>query len=203
MKKTFILLALWICSVSIPVQAQDIKSILTGIVQSAIGDNLTTETSVIGTWNYSAPACVLDNGKDDLLATAGNSVAATAAESYLTNIYKKIGFDKCVFTFNEDGTYKTSLGKIATTGTYTFNVEDKTITFKTKLGLTFTAKVSVTINSMSLTFNADKLLNAVKAITGYAGNINKYAKTINSLVEKYDGIQLGFQLSKQQAALAL
>lgn len=197
MKKNVILLTLMLCSISISVQAQDIKSILTGIVQSAVGDNITTETSITGTWNYAAPACELSTADSDLLSNAGNSLAATAAESYLKNIYTKIGLDKCTFTFNPDGTYSTSLGKISTKGTYTFNAEDKTITFKTKLGLSFNAKVAVTINSMSLTFKADKLLNAIKAITGYAGNITKYATTINSLIEKYEGISLGFELTKQ------
>ena len=203
MKKNVILLTLMLCSISISVQAQDIKSILTGIVQSAVGDNLTTEASIVGTWNYTAPACKLSTGNDDLLATAGNSVAATAAESYLTKVYQKIGLDQCVITFNEDGTYTTGMGKVKSNGTYTFNSQDKSVTFKTKLGITFTAKVAVTINSMTLTFNADKLLAAVKAITGYAGNITKYAKTINSLLEKYEGISLGFQLTKQQQSLAL
>jgi hypothetical protein len=197
MKKTVILLVLMICSFSISVQAQDIKSILTGIVQTAVGDKLTTENSVIGTWSYSAPACILASEEDDILSNAGSSLVATTAESTLTKVYSKIGFDKCIFTFNEDGTYTTTAGKVSSKGTYTFNAEDKTITFKTKLGISYTAKVSVTINSMSLTFKADKALTAVKAIAGIAGSITSYAQTINSLANKYNGLSLGFELAKK------
>jgi hypothetical protein len=197
MKKTVILLVLMICSFSISVQAQDIKSILTGIVQTAVGDKLTTENSVIGTWSYSAPACILASEEDDILSNAGSSLVSTTAESTLTKVYSKIGFDKCIFTFNEDGTYTTTAGKVSSKGTYTFNAEDKTITFKTKLGISYTAKVSVTINSMSLTFKADKALTAVKAIAGIAGSITSYAQTINSLANKYNGLSLGFELAKK------
>ena len=197
MKKTVILLVLMICSFSISVQAQDIKSILTGLVQTAVGDKLTTENSVIGTWSYSAPACILASDEDDILSNAGSSLVSTTAESTLTKVYSKIGFDKCIFTFNEDGTYTTTAGKVSSKGTYTFNAEDKTITFKTKLGISYTAKVSVTINSMSLTFKADKALTAVKAIAGIAGSITSYAQTINSLANKYNGLSLGFELAKK------
>lgn len=196
MKKTFILLMLCICSFSISAQAQDLKSILTGLVQTAVGDNLTTEGSVVGTWNYSSPACVLESSESDILSSASSSLVSTTAENTLTKVYSKLGFDKCVFTFNEDGTYTTTTGKVSSKGTYTFNAEDKTITFKTKLGISFTAKVTVTINTMSLTFKADKALTAVKAIAGVAGNITSYAATLTSLANKYNGLSLGFELKK-------
>ncbi len=199
MKKSLILTLLWICSLSVSVQAQDLKSILSGIVQSAVGDKLTTEQSVIGTWAYKAPACVLESQTEsgNILSSAGGSVVESTLESSLTKIYNKIGFNKCTFTFNSDGTYTTTMGKIKGSGTYTFDAGNKTITFKTKLGIKFTASVAVTINSMSLTFKADKLLTAIKAITGFAGNITQYASTLSSLADKYKGFNLGFELSKQ------
>lgn len=186
------------CTVT-TMQAQDLKSILGGIVQSAVGDKLTTKQSILGTWKYKAPACEFENkeSNNNLLSTATSSVAATTAESTLIKVYDKLGLDQCVFVFNEDGSYSTNLGKIKTKGSYTFNTEEKTITLKTKLGLTLTAKVAVTGSSMTLMFNADKLISAVKAITGVASNLTQYAKAINSLAEKYDGMMLGFELVKQ------
>ena len=178
MKKILVLSLLWICSLSVSVQAQDIKSILSGIAKNVVGDKLTTEFSVIGTWAYKSPACKLENDDANILSSAGGSVMA-------------------IFTFAEDGTYTTAMGKIKGKGTYTFNSEDKTITFKTRLGVKFTAKVSVTGSSMALTFKADKLLTAIKAITGIAGNITQYAGVLSSLADKYDGLSLGFELAKQ------
>ena len=196
MKKILVLSLLWICSLSVSVQAQDIKSILSGIAKNVVGDKLTTEFSVIGTWAYKSPACKLENDDANILSSAGGSVMATTVEGSLTKVYDKLGFDKCIFTFAEDGTYTTAMGKIKGKGTYTFNSEDKTITFKTRLGVKFTAKVSVTGSSMALTFKADKLLTAIKAITGIAGNITQYAGVLSSLADKYDGLSLGFELAK-------
>ena len=62
MKKILVLSLLWICSLSVSAQAQDIKSILSGIAKNVVGDKLTTEFSVIGTWAYKSPACKLENG---------------------------------------------------------------------------------------------------------------------------------------------
>lgn len=197
MKKLLVLSLFWVCALSFSTQAQDIKSILSGLAKTAVGDKLTTEFSIIGTWAYKAPACKLENDDANILSSAGGSVMASTVESSLTKIYDKLGFDKCIFTFAEDGTYTTAMGKIKGKGSYTFNSEDKTITFKTRLGVKFTAKVSVTGSSMALTFKADKLLTAIKAITGIAGNITQYAGILSSLADKYDGLSLGFELAKQ------
>lgn len=199
MKKLLFLSLVWLCAISFHAQAQDVKSILTGLLKDAVGDKLTTQQSVIGTWGYKAPACQLDNGSEDgdLLSKAGNSVVSSTAESTLTKVYDKLGLDKCTFIFNEDGTYSTTIGKIKAKGNYTFDAEAKTITFKVKLGLTVTAKVAVTGSSMTLMFKADKLISAVKAITNVATNLTQYAAVINSLASKYDSLSLGFELAKQ------
>lgn len=197
MKKLLFLSLAWICTISFSAQAQDVKSILTGLLKDAIGDQLTTPQSVVGTWTYKAPACQLDNGSDDVLSKAGNSVVSSTAEGTLTKVYDKVGLDKCTFIFNEDGTYSTTIGKIKAKGNYTFDAEAKTITFKVKLGLTVTAKVAVTGSSMTLMFKADKLITAVKAITNVATNLTQYAAVINSLASKYDSLSLGFELTKQ------
>lgn len=197
-RKLLLFTAAFVFTCTVTAQAQDLKSILGGIVQSAVGDKLTTKQSILGTWKYKAPACEFENkeSNNNLLSTATSSVAATTAESTLIKVYDKLGLDQCIFVFNEDGSYSTTLGKIKTKGSYTFNAEEKTITLKTKLGLTLTAKVAVTGSSMTLMFNADKLISAVKAITGVASNLTQYAKAINSLAEKYDGMMLGFELTK-------
>ncbi len=182
-----------LCAVS--AQAQDLKSILGGIAKTVVGDVTTTQTSIIGTWNYVSPAIKMQS--DNTLASLGGDVASSTVESKLAPMYAKIGLDKCVFTFNEDGTYTTSMGKIKSSGTYTFDAESKIMTMKTKLGATVTAEVTTTITSMTLVFKADKVMSAVKTITGYLGNVTKYANTVNALAKNYDGMSLGFELVKQ------
>ena len=49
MKKLLCIVAL-LCAVSVQADAQDLKSILSGVAKAVVGDKATTETSLIGTW---------------------------------------------------------------------------------------------------------------------------------------------------------
>lgn len=100
------------------------------------------------------------------------------------------------YIFKEDGTYSYILKKRTVSGTYVFDDEAKTITMKNKLGIQTVAYVTVTGNSMSLVFNADKLMSILKVITGAASKVNSTAATLNSVAEAYDGLMLGFELKK-------
>ncbi len=198
MKKNHLLGSLALClmmlTFSVNANAQDLKSILSDVAKAVVGDKVTTETSIIGTWNYVAPDCQFES--DNLLTQAGGEVGAAKVEEELKGIYAKVGADKCQYTFNEDGTYTSTFGKRTTDGTYTFDSEAKTITMKGKLGLKMTAHVAVMGNSMSLVFNADKLMGILKTVTGAASKVNSTAATLNGVITQFDGMRLGFELKK-------
>ena len=48
--------------------AQDLKSILTGVAKAVVGDKATTSSSIIGTWKYVGPQCQFES--ENLLAKA-------------------------------------------------------------------------------------------------------------------------------------
>lgn len=175
--------------------AQDLKSILTGVAKAVVGDKATTSSSIIGTWKYVGPQCQFES--ENLLAKAGGEVAAKEVEEKMQTVYDRIGMSGCEYTFNEDGTYSYTLKKRTMSGTYTFNDKEKTITMKGKLGVKTVAHVTVTGNDMSLVFNADKLMSVLKTITtGTVSKVNSTAATINSVAGSYDGLMLGFDLKK-------
>ena len=174
--------------------AQDLKSILTGVAKAVVGDKATTSSSIIGTWKYVGPQCQFES--ENLLAKAGGEVAAKEVEEKMQTVYDRIGMSGCEYTFNEDGTYSYTLKKRTMSGTYTFNDKEKTITMKGKLGVKTVADVTVTGNDMSLVFNADKLMSVLKTITGTVSKVNSTAATINSVAGSYDGLMLGFDLKK-------
>lgn len=179
---------------SVPANAQDLKSILSGVAKAVIGDKATTAHSVIGTWTYVGPECQFES--ENMLAKAGGAVAAKEVEDKMQAVFEKIGMNGCQYTFNEDGTYSYVIKKRTIKGTYTFDDAEKTITMKGKLGIKTVAHVTVTGNSMSMVFNADKLMSVLKTITGAASKINSTASTINSVAGAYDGMMLGFELKK-------
>jgi VCBS repeat-containing protein len=174
--------------------AQDLKSILTGVAKAVVGDKATTSSSIIGTWKYVGPQCQFES--ENLLAKAGGEVAAKEVEEKMQTVYDRIGMSGCEYTFNEDGTYSYTLKKRTMSGTYTFDDKEKTITMKGKLGVKTVAHVTVTGNDMSLVFNADKLMSVLKTITGTVSKVNSTAATINSVAGSYDGLMLGFDLKK-------
>lgn len=87
-----------------------------------------------------------------------------------------------------------------TSGTYSYNADTKELTMKTKLGIKFTAIVSQQVlssNKMSLLFKADKLMSLAQTIGGALGNSNSTISAATSLLNQYEGLQLGFELEKQ------
>ena len=56
---------LLLCMCSVHAEAQDLKSILTGVAKAAIGNKATTAHSIVGTWSYQAPECQFES--DQLL----------------------------------------------------------------------------------------------------------------------------------------
>lgn len=174
--------------------AQDLKSVLSGVVKNVVGDKTTTASSIIGTWTYAGPECQFES--DNLLAKAGGEVAAKEVEEKIQKVYEKVGMDGCQYTFNEDGSYSCTVKGKTSSGTYTFDSDAKTVTMKSKLGIKTVAYVTVTGDSMSIVFKADKLMSVLKTITSAAASVNSTASTISSIADSYDGLRLGFELKK-------
>ena len=174
--------------------AQDWKSILSGVVKTVVDDKLTTGNSVVGTWVFVAPECQFES--DNLLAKAGGEAVSAKIEQKLEPVYNKIGLDSCMLVLNADSTYTLQLKRATSNGTYSFDAESKTLTLKTKVGVSVKAHVEVLGSTMSLQFNADKLMSALQALTNLVSKINSTASAVNSLADNYDGLMLGFELEK-------
>lgn len=195
LKRSFLLIVLAVSAYGAPALAQDWKSILGNAAKNVIGDKITTAQSIIGTWTYVAPDCKFES--DNLLAKAGGEAASAKIEEKLDGVYQKLGMSGCSYTFNDDNTYTFTFKGRKMQGTYSFDAESKVITMKTRLGVTGKAHLAVTGNTMSLLFNADKLMAALKGFTQLTTKaVNSKASVINSLVDNYDGLLLGFELKK-------
>lgn len=165
------------------------------VVESVTGKTLPVD--VKGTWTYSGTAVKLES--DDLLKSTAATLAASQVEDKLDEYVSKIGIKAGTFsfTFNEDNTFvATVLGK-SFNGTYTLSEDYKTMSlqFGKTIGLKpFTASVSATSTQLNLLFQADKLLELLGKLTSTSSNAT--LKTIGTLVNQYDGMQLGLELQK-------
>ena len=195
MKKLVCIIALF-CAVSVQADAQNLKDILKGVAKTVVGDKATTETSLIGTWDYVGPDCQLKG--DDILKNIGGEAAGEEVEKKMEAIYVKAGLNTIQYTFNEDKTCSYTVKGKKVNGTYEFDAEAKTVTIKAgKLGVKTTAHIVTLGSNMSFVFDADKILSVVKTITGVASKLNSSAATINKLTEQFNGMMIGFELKKQ------
>lgn len=195
MKKVRVLLAAaFFCMSATSIQAQSIKDILSGVISNVVGDKATTESSFKGTWKYNAPACEFES--DNLLAKAGGTAAADKIEKRVAPLLKSVGVNGIVYTFDGEGNYTSKIKKRVTKGTYKFDSKAKTITFTPTIGMAYTAHVAVQGSTMTLTFEADKLMTTLKTISNATSKLSTTAALINTLMNSYSGMRVGFELKK-------
>ena len=161
------------CLFTSSVKAQSIGDILKGVVGSVVSGKMTSESSIKGTWKYSAPACEFESSS--VLAQAGGSAVATKMENKVAPILKKMGVNGIVYTFDK---------------------KNKTITFTPNYGKAYTAYVATQGSTMTLTLNSDKLMTILKTISNSTAGLSTSASVINSIIKNYDGMRLGFELKK-------
>ena len=188
-------------TVSTAVSAQDWKSVLGGVVNKVeeTVSKVNESVSMVGTWKYTAPDCKFES--DDLLTKAGGELAAKKVEEQMSNYLSKLGFNEnTVYVFNADSTYTSTVAGRSINGTYSYNKDTKEVTLKTKIGLKLTAQVSTSVlngGSMSLLFNADKLMSLAQTVTGAVAGKSATVGTLNTVLSQYDGLLLGFEMKKQ------
>lgn len=190
------LMTMLACFCCMGTQAQGLKDLLNGIsnVAEQITGKSTTVESITGTWTYDSPQMKLES--DNVLAKLGSAAANAKVSDKLGSVYKKVGLDKISITFNADSTYTSTINGRETAGTYSLDTKNKTLTMKTRLGLSLKTHVNVSGDNMTLLFESEKLMDGLKAVTNMAAQVNSTASTVNSLIKSYDGISLGFKLKK-------
>ena len=191
-------------SVSGQAYGQSLKDILNSstvkdAVTSVTGGKKLTVENLTGTWTYTNPAVQLEG--DNALKNVAGSVAAGELEKKLKTYCAKVGIVEGMFNyvFNSDSTFTNALKKKTLKGTFSVNLDEKTVELKYALGgklkvTTLTAHVVISGDELSLLFNADKLLDFLSKISSISDNST--LKLVNKLASEYEGMMLGFELKK-------
>lgn len=177
--------------------AQIGSSLLNSVLGSIINATTTfTQADLVGTWNYKSSDCKFES--ENFLKQAGGEIAASTIESKANDIFSKIGIKPGVFgmTFNTDGSYSMNFGSKKITGTYTFDEKNCKLTLigmfgltKNEVALTYSGK-----NNISILFDADKILKVISSLGSVTNNTT--VSSITSLLSSYDGVKLGFEMTK-------
>ncbi len=170
-------------------------SVLSSLFQYLVGTSSVSNSSLKGDWSYESPAVAFES--ESLLKKAGGSLMASTAEKTLQGYLEKVGFEagKVLLSFDGSETFTMTIGSKSFTGTYT--VSDNEITFQRQglLSTPVTANLALQGSSLQITFEADKLLEFLTKISSLTGSSTM--NLISSIAGSYDGMQLGFQFTKQ------
>lgn len=202
MKKAVMIMAALLFVGGVQVYGQSFKDLLNkgkDVVGSVVEQLDVIPKNIEGNWEFSGSAVKFTG--DNVLMNAASELAAGKVEDQLNEYLQKVGIRQGLFSyvFNADGTFTTTFSKMNFSGQYTFSQEEGTIELdygkNEKLkGVSLKTDVSVSLNSMQLLFNADKLLDFISKITSTVGDSKIGA--LASLIDQYDGLKIGFELSR-------
>lgn len=173
-----------------------LASLLGNVLGAVLGSsNTLNQEDLIGTWKYQGSDCVFES--ENLLMKAGGEVAANKVENKLDETLAKVGISvgKCTFTFNKDNTYVATIGGRSLSGQYSLDAANKKITMTYLAGIaTMTPNIVKSGNSISLLYEADKLLSIAQKLSAMSGNATM--QTLAQLASSYDGMMIGLELKK-------
>lgn len=172
------------------------SSIISGILNNVIGSATFSQADLCAhTWKYSKPGCAFTS--ENLLAKAGGEIAAGKIEENLSTYYDKFGFSKSntYFAFKTDGTFAAKIDGKAWNGTYTFDEKTHAIQLKGLL-LSASGFATRTTNGISLLFEQKKLLTLVKTLSKLNLTGSTTMSAVSSIVDNYDGVRVGFEMTK-------
>ena len=171
----------------------DGASVLGNVLGGLLGTNKVTEQTLLGTWKYSSPGCAFTS--QNVLAQAGGEVAAQKVENQLASTFASLGINSSntYFTFNQDKTFSGKLAGKTVGGTYVLDPNSGQLALKTLL-LNMNGYVMLNTTGMSLLFESQKLLTVLQAVGAASGNATM--STIGELSKNYDGVRIGFDLTR-------
>ncbi len=166
---------------------------VTNILYDVIGATKLSKEDVVGTWSYRGPGVAFTS--ENLLAKAGGEVAAAKARQDLEKPYQSIGIKSTntYFTFNADNTFSGKVDGQPISGTYSYNPDNSEVKLQTLL-LSTTGYLTRNAKGISLLFESKKLLTALQVVGAMSGDST--LSTVGELSKNYDGIRMGFDLTK-------
>jgi hypothetical protein len=208
--KRFTLIAAAILMMTVSVNAQGLGGLLgkltgsgdtnAGSIVSSITDLLSGKSAlspetIAGNWNYTGSAISFKSDNNPL-----SNIASTAAQSTiekkLDGYLQKVGISQGLFgfTFNEDGTMAIKYGSKSFPGTWTLDQQNATLNMKVASLINMKGYVAVKNGKMELLFDATTMMKIIKSLTSVYKNST--LQTINSVLNQYDKMYAGFNLTK-------
>ena len=165
-------------------------AVLTNVL---FGGSLFDQSSILGSWNYSAPSAAFTTEK--ALTNAGGNATVTNMTSSLASNYNNIGINRSntSFTFLAGNKFSAKVNGIPFSGTYVYNQQNGEISLKTSTE-TIKGNVTKTAKGMGLMFDSTQMVNILQK----EGKVSNTAavQAVSKLAKSANGARLGFELTK-------
>ena len=172
--------------------------VLTSVLGSVLGNVLfgglsLDQSSLLGSWNYSAPSAAFTT--EQALTKAGGTATVTNMTSSLASNYNNIGINRSntSFSFLNGNKFSAKVNGIPFSGTYTYNPQNGEITLKTTKE-TIKGNVTKTAKGMGLMFDSTQMANILQK-EGKVSNTTA-VQAVSKLAKSADGARVGFELTK-------
>jgi len=165
-------------------------TVLTNVL---FGGSLFDQSSILGSWNYSAPSAAFTTEK--ALTNAGGNATVTNMTSSLASNYNNIGINRSntSFTFLAGNKFSAKVNGIPFSGTYVYNQQNGEISLKTSTE-TIKGNVTKTAKGMGLMFDSTQMVNILQK----EGKVSNTAavQAVSKLAKSANGARVGFELTK-------
>lgn len=164
---------------------------LTSILNSTLGVN--NKKQIVGTWEYQEPAVVFSS--NNALKKIGGRIVSAKIENTLQTALAKYGIKKGLMkmTFDKNGNFSQSVSGRTVRGTYT--IKDGKVTLKYGGQIKqFVGTTQLDGNDLLIVMDASKLLSLASTVGKMTGN--SLLSTASTLLNSFDGMQVGLKLTK-------
>ncbi len=169
---------------------------VTDIIEGVLSTSNLEVKDLAGVWTSTGSAVAFQS--EDLLSQAGGAAMASTIESKINPYFTKYGIVGSVITIQTDGSFSMTLKKITLKGKIIKGENNKFILSFEAFGKNNLGNVNLyiqkTSTSMDLMFDASKLKTILSSIASLSKK--SLGNSLNSLLNSYNGICIGFKMSK-------
>ncbi len=169
---------------------------VTNVIGDLLGSSKITEKNLSGTWVYTQPCVAFES--ENVLSSIGGSVASSKVEEKLKKALEKAGIKsgKMTITFNTDKTFAMKVSKKSLSGTYEIDGSNVILNF-TSPARSIKTNAKISLGTLQLAMNADKMLEIVNTIATKASAYSSQMATVSSVLSQYNGMYLGMKFNKK------
>ena len=174
------------------------SSVLTSVLGTILSNVLLggmsfDQSSMMGSWNYSAPTTAFTT--ESTLQKAGGTAAISSINSSLASNYNSIGINRnnTSFSFLSGNKFSAKVNGISFGGTYAYNPQNGEITLTTPTE-TIKGTAIKTQKGMGLMFDSTQMVNLLQK----EGKVSNTAaiQAVSKLAKRSNGARVGFELTK-------